>query len=150
MDSGSWVSCLMSITPSEIFILAITRHQKPWNWSLHFAGLIGFALSLLFHSYLLFATSLIFSGAGFFDLKLPPVPESRWLRFVASAVEWEKNWVAAPWSGHKIRRMFLVVLIAAITVWALWTKDGVVLSLLVGFAYLFKIMKENMEGGIDP
>lgn len=140
----------MAITPSDIFDLALSRHREPWNWTLHFAGLAGFTLTLLLHSYLMFAVSLIIFGAGFFQLNLPPLPENRWLRFVHSAVEWEKNWVAAPWNWHKTWRFGFVLLITYITIWALWTRDAVVLALLIGFGYLIKVVLENLEYDIRP
>lgn len=138
------------MTPSEIFALALKRHRKPWNWTLHFVGLIGFGLTLLLHSYLMFATSLILFGAGSFDLQLPVTSDNRWLRFVAKAIEWEKDWVAAPWNWYKTRRFLFVLAVVFVSIWALWTRDGVVLCLLVAFAYLLKVMKENIAGGIDP
>jgi len=140
----------MPVTPSEILTLAIQRHRQPWNWTLHFCGLAGFALSLMLHSYLLFAASLIIFGAGFFELGLPPVKENRWLRFVHEAVEWEKNWIAAPWNWQKIWRFGVFLMFAVLFIWACWEQEPVAIALFSGFAYLAKVVRENKEGGIDP
>lgn len=140
----------MTITPSEIFSLALKRHRAPWNWTLHFAALFGFGLTLLLHSYLVFAVTMIVFGTGFFELGLPKAPDNRWFGFVTRGVEWEKNWVAAPWGWYKIRRFIYVLLIGLLTIWALWTRDAAVLALLIGFAFLIRIMRENMDVGIDP
>jgi len=113
-------------------------------------GLVGFALTMAAHSSLLFAASLVLFGAGFFDLNLPEIPENRWIRFVSSAVEWEKNWVAAPWNWYKIRRFIICLFITGITLWALWTRDLAVLALIVAFGYLLHVRRDNIDGGIDP
>ncbi|QGY42007.1 hypothetical protein GM415_07405 [Pseudodesulfovibrio cashew] len=140
----------MTATPSEIFDLAVKRHRLPWNWTLHTAALAGFALTLLAHSPLLFAASLIVAGAGFFEPDLPTPPDNRWFRLAARAVEWEKNWAAAPWNRHKVLRFAFVLLVALVAAWALWTRDPVVLALLAAFAYLVYVVRDNMAGGIDP
>lgn len=140
----------MAVTPSEILALAIERHRRPWNWTLHFAGLVGMALTLLLHSYLMFAVALITAGAGFFDLKLPPMTESRWKHFVNDGVEWEKNWIAAPWNWRKIWRFGFFLLVAAFSIWALWAQEPVAVSLILAFTYLLKVVRENKKGGVDP
>lgn len=140
----------MTVTPSDIFELAVNRHREPWNWTLHFAAMCGFAATMLTHSFLMFAASLIVFGAGFFELGLPPMGDGRWLKFVKERIEWEKNWAAAPWNWHKIWRLAVVVLLSGVAIWALWTRDAGVLLLFLGFGYLVRVMKENMSGGIKP
>lgn len=140
----------MVATPSDIRKLAIERHQSTWNWTMHFAAVIGFGLTLLFHSYILLACSTVLFGAGFFKPGLPVLRETRWTRFVARAVEWEKNWIAAPWNSYKIWRFTVVLLLATIAIWALWTGDAVVLALFVGFGFLVHVVRDNMAGGIKP
>ncbi len=140
----------MAVTPSDILDLALARHRRPWNVTAHFVALACLALALLLHSFLLFATSLIFLGAGFFELSLPAMPEGRWLRFVRGMIEWEKNWSVLPWTPGKWARTGLVVILASVLVWALWTVDLVVLALFGGFGYLVRVVVDNRAGGIDP
>lgn len=140
----------MVTTPSDIRKLAIRRHQSTWNWTLHFAAVIGFCLTLLFNSYILLACSVILFGAGFFHLNLPVLKQTFWTRFVARAVEWEKNWIAAPWNFYKIWRFTVVLLLAAVIIWALWTSDAVVLALFAGFGFLIYVVRDNIAGGIKP
>lgn len=139
----------MAVTPSELFGLALKRHREPWNWTLHCASLLAFALTLLLHSYLLFATSLILLGAGFFDLKMPEPPKNRWFKFAEEGVEWEKDWVAYPWTFRKIWRFAFVVLVSLIVCWVLVTRELSALGMLMGFAYLIKVVRDNRESGID-
>lgn len=150
MQPLSNVPCPMTVTPSHLFDLAVRRHREPWNWTLHFAALVGFALTLLLHSYLMLAASLILFGAGLFDLGMPDLPDNRWGRFVHDAVEWEKNWAVMPWTFRKTWRFAFVVVVALICTWALWVREPSALGLLIGFAYLVKIYRENRESGIDP
>ncbi len=121
----------------------------PWNWTLHCASLFGFALTLLMHSYLMFAATVIIFGAGFFELRLPDLPENRWRRFVLSAVEWEKDWIAYPWTFRKWMRLLFVLLIGFVTVWALWTREPAALGMLMGGAYLVWVARDNKSGGVD-
>lgn len=140
----------MVISPAELLALALARHQTPWNWTLHCVALFGFMLTLLFHSYLMLAVTLILFGAGFFDLGLPDSPDNRWLVFVRRRVEWEKDWIAYPWSFRKVSRFFFVLLLGCVLIWALWTGEPAALALFVGFAFLIKVLAENKAGGIDP
>jgi len=140
----------MVVTPSEIFELALERHRRPWNWTLHFAGLAGLALTLLLHSYLMLATTLIVMGAGFFELNLPPMKIGRWRRFATAGVEWERDWLAAPWNWRKIWRFGVFLIILIIVIVSLWMQEPVAVSLIIAFAYLAKVVRENIEGGIDP
>ncbi len=139
----------MVVTPSELITLALKRHRMPWNWTLHCAALVAFALTMLFHSYLILATSMIFFGAGFYDLNMPTPPDNRWFQFVHKGVEWEKDWVAYPWSFSKTWRFAFTVVVATIISWALWTREPGTIGLLIGFAYLIKVVRENKKGGID-
>lgn len=140
----------MAVTPSELFDLALSRHRQPWNWTLHLAGLCGLGLTLLLHSPLLLAASLIMFGAGFFQWPEPPGLDSRWFRFTRQAVEWEKNWIAYPWSVHKWAWFLLTLFTVFVTVWALWTRELATLGILAGFAYLAKVVRENKANDIDP
>jgi len=140
----------MEVTPSQLFSLALKRHRIPWNWTVHFIGLIGFSLSLMLHSYLMFATSFIVLGAGFFELGLPQMRQGRWQRFVHDSVEWEKNWVAAPWNWRKIWRFIFVLTMIFLSLWSLIAQEPVAISLLLAFIYLLTIVRKNKEGGIDP
>lgn len=139
----------MVVTPSEILALALERHRRPWNWTLHCIGLLGLAVTMLLHSYLMLATSLILLGAGFFDFDLPEPRRNRWFAWVREAVEWEKDWVAYPWTFRKTWRFFFAILVAGITIWALWTREASVIGLLIGFAYLTRVVRENRDSGID-
>jgi hypothetical protein len=140
----------MIVTPSSLFALAVSRHRQPWNWSLHFAALVLFGLTLFSHSYLMLAASLILLGVGFFELRLDGPPENRWFRFVSRGVEWEKNWSAAPWNRVKWSRLVFTVLVAGVAVWALWVRELAALMLLAGFAVLAWVVRQNRENGIDP
>lgn len=140
----------MSVTPAQILNRAFERHYQPWNWSIQFTALWLFGLTLLFHSYLLLAATLVLFGTGFFQLHMPQDPENRWFSFVKKGVEWEKNWVAAPWTFYKWRRFLFVLIMAYFLVWALWTLEYATLGLFIGFGYLIKVMVENKEAGIDP
>ena len=140
----------MVVTPSELVALALRRHMEPWNWSFQCAALCLFCLTLLFHSYLLLAAALILLGTGFFRLGLDDPPDNRWFQFVRRALEWEKNWIAAPWNWYKIRRFGFALTVAAITVWALWTSESAAIGLIVGFAVLARVVAENRGKGIDP
>lgn len=140
----------MPVTPSEIFDLALERHRRPWNFTVQSVAVLCFGLTLLLHSFLLFATSLILFGAGFLDLALPDMPRGRWRAFVHAFVEWERNWSALPWSFGKCARLGFVLLFGCLLVWALWTRDLAVLALFAGFGYLARVVGENREGGIDP
>lgn len=140
----------MVATPSDILSLALKRHRLVWNWTAHFAALCFLSLALLLHSYLLFAVSTALFGAGFFEMGLPEMADCRWRRYVARMVEWEKNWVAAPWNWPKWWRLLFVLALASVTVWALWTQNPPVLAMLAAFAYLARVVKENREAGIDP
>ncbi len=139
----------MVVTPSALFSLALERHRSPWNWTLHCVAFVSFALTLLFHSALLFAASLILFGVGFLDLNMPKPPENRWFSYVHRAVEWEKNWVAYPWTFWKTWRFCFTLLVAAIVIWAFWAREPIALGLLVGFGYLIKVVRENRSSGID-
>ena len=140
----------MIITPAELFTLALKRHQQPWNWSLQFSALWLFGLTLLFHSYLLLAVTFIIVGTGFFQLNLPKNLENRWFSFVEEGIEWEKNWIAAPWNFYKWKRFLFVLFVAGVLVWALWSREYASLLLITGFAYLVKVMVENKSAGIEP
>ncbi|WFS62220.1 hypothetical protein LF599_16395 [Pseudodesulfovibrio thermohalotolerans] len=140
----------MTVTPSSLFALAVSRHRQPWNWCLHVAALVLFCLALLAHGYLLLAVSLILLGAGFFELKLPDLPDNRWFRLARRGVEWEKNWSAAPWNRVKWTRLLFFFALAGLTVWALWVRELATLMLLIGFAVLVRVMRENRKSGIDP
>lgn len=139
----------MSLKPADLIKLALSRHREPWNWTFHIAGLCAFALCLLFHSYLLFASTLIFIGTGFYALKLRPMRKGRWLTFQKQAVEWEKDWIAYPWTYSKWWRFLVILLVAAVFMWALWTRDIAVLCLYVAGAYFVKVVRENKAKGID-
>ncbi|MCJ2165860.1 MULTISPECIES: hypothetical protein [unclassified Pseudodesulfovibrio] len=139
----------MAVTPSELFDLALVRHRQPWNWSLHCASMVLFCLTLLAHSYLLLASSMILFGTGFFSLNLGDPPQNRWFGFVAACVEWEKNWVAAPWNWVKWSRLLFVVCLAGAIAWVLWTRELAGIGLLVGFAALVRVVKENKDNGVD-
>lgn len=140
----------MTLTPKGLYQLAVTRHQQPWNWTFHFTALLCFALSLLTHSYLLFAACVILFGTGFFELSLSYFPRHRWWDFVYSGTEWEKNWIAAPWNARKWLRTAFVLLIVFWLIWSLWTREIISISLLIGFAVLLKISHDNKASGIDP
>ncbi|WP_285906659.1 hypothetical protein [Pseudodesulfovibrio pelocollis] len=140
----------MTVTPSELFALALSRHRQPWNFTVQLAALACFALALLLHSFLLFAAGLILLGFGFFELDLPEMPQGRWRRLVHAAVEWEKNWSVLPWTFRKVARLCFVLLLTGLLIWALWTRDLAVLALFVAFAYLARVVAENRAGGIDP
>ncbi len=140
----------MTVTPSSLFALAVSRHRQPWNWSLHVAALVLFCLALLTHGYLLLAASFVLLGVGFFELKLPDQPDNRWFRLARRGVEWEKNWAAAPWNRVKWTRLLIFAALASLSVWALWVRELATLMLLAGFAVLVRVMRENRKSGIDP
>lgn len=140
----------MATTPSEVFYLALARHQLVWNWTVHFAALCLFALTLLFHSYLLLAVSLACLGAGFFDMGLPEMKDGRWRRFVLGMIEWEKNWIAAPWIWLKWLRLICVTMVALLSIWALWTQNPPVLAVLGASGYLVHVVRDNKRRGVDP
>lgn len=140
----------MIVTPSELVGLALARHREPWNWTLHFAALWLLCPALLFHSALFLAAALILSGAGFFRLGLGAPPDNRWFRFVRRCLEWEKNWIAAPWNRHKTGRFVFALAAAVAVVWALWTREPAALALIIGFAVLARVVAENRKNGIDP
>jgi glucan phosphoethanolaminetransferase (alkaline phosphatase superfamily) len=139
----------MTVTPAELFALALERHQQHWNWSFQFVAALVFGLVLLFHSYLLLAVSLVLFGVGFFQLNLPPFEKKWWISFVKKGVEWEKNWIAAPWNLIKWRRFLFVLVATCVLVWALWIREYAALGLILGFAYLVKVKAENKAAGID-
>lgn len=136
-------------SPKHIFSLALERHRQPWNWTFQFASLWLFGLALLFHSYLTLAASFILLGTGFFHIHVP-VPDNRWFAFVVRSVEWEKNWIGAPWNWYKLWRLIASLLIGGITVWALWTRALAALMLIIALAYLWQVMIENKDAGIEP
>lgn len=140
----------MVVTPSALFALALARHREPWNWTLQSAGLACLFPTLFLHSYLFLAAALILFGAGFFRLGLDQPPDNRWFRFAARALEWEKNWMAAPWNRHKIGRFCFALLASACLIWALWTRELAVLTLAAGFAVLARVVAENKKNGIAP
>jgi len=140
----------MTVTPSELFDLALARHRSPWNWTVHFAALWVLVLVLPTHSALVLSAGLILLAGGFFRWPAPERTGTRWLRFVHKAVEWEKDWIAAPWNRYKWVRFLLFLLLAGVTGWALWNRDLAVLALLAGMGFLFRIMRENKDLGIDP
>ena len=140
----------MAVTPSELLALAIKRHRSPWGWTVHFAGLAVLILALPTHSGLVLSAAIILLGAGFFRWPEPTRTDTRWHRFVHRGVEWEKNWIAAPWNRYKWLRLLFFLLIAGVTTWALWTRDIAILALLAAFAYLIRIVRENRDLGIDP
>lgn len=140
----------MVVTPSELAALALARHQEPWNWTFQAAGLCLLCPALFFHSFLFLAAALIFLGAGFFRLQLGPPPDNRWFRLVHNALEWEKNWLAAPWNRYKIIRFAFVIGTSIALTLALWTREAAALALLLGFAVLARVAVENKQNGIDP
>ncbi|MUM77686.1 hypothetical protein GKC30_08575 [Pseudodesulfovibrio sp. F-1] len=140
----------MTVTPSELFALALSRHRQPWNFTVQLAALALFGLALLLHSFLVFAAGLILFGFGFFELPLPEMSDGRWRRVVQASVEWEKNWSVLPWTFAKWAGLCFVLLACCLLVWALWTRDLAVLALFVAFGYLARVVAENRAGGIDP
>ena len=140
----------MAVTPSELFDLALRRHRQPWGFTVHLAGLAGLGLTLLLHSALMLAASIVLLGVGFFRWPDPPHADNRWFKFVHRAVEWEKDWIAYPWTWRKWMWFLLFLGCALFTIWALWVQDPASLGLIAGFAYLAKVVRENREGGIDP
>jgi hypothetical protein len=140
----------MTVTPNQILTLALRRHRIPWNWTFHFVSLGAFALTLLFHSYLMFAATTILFGAGFFDLQLPPMRDNRWHHFAHAGIEWEKNWIASPWNWSKVWRFLFVLTIACVTIWALWTQDAAVLALLTGYAVLMRSCAKILQAALIP
>lgn len=140
----------MTITPAHLFELAIERHRQPWNWTSQFTALGLFCLTLLLHSYLLLAATLIFFGAGFFRMQLPEPPNNRWFRFVTAAVEWEKDWIAAPWNWDKSWRFGLALIMTIAAIWAFWKQEPAAIALLICFAFLARVVFENKNAGIDP
>nr|WP_319583089.1 hypothetical protein [uncultured Pseudodesulfovibrio sp.] len=100
------------------------------------------------HGYLMLAASLILLGVGFFELKLDEPPDNRWFRFVRRAIDWEKNWGAAPWNRVKWTRLLFALLVAGFTVWALWVRELAGLMLVAGFAVLAWVVRQNRENGI--
>ena len=139
----------MTVIPSELFDLALVRHRQPWNWSLHCAALVLFCLTLLAHSYLLLAASLILLGTGFLALDLDRPPGNRWFGLVDSMVEWEKNWAAAPWGWYKRARLLFTVCLTVAVIWALWTCELAALGLLMGFAALAWVVRDNRKNNAD-
>lgn len=140
----------MPISPSELSALAQARRREPWNWTSQFVALAFLCPTLFFHSSLALAATLIFFGVGFFRLELPAPPDNRWFRFVHRAIEWEKNWLAAPWSWYKSWRFGFVLLAATAVARALWTRDLAMLALIAGFGVLARVARENKKNGIDP
>lgn len=140
----------MSVTPSQLFDLALFRHRQPWNWSLHFAALVLFCLTLLGHSYLLLAASLILLGAGFFDLKLGDPPGNLWFGFVKRGVEREKNWASLPWNWAKWLWLLITLCLALAVIWVLWTRELAGLGLLAGFGALAWAAGQNRANNEGP
>jgi hypothetical protein len=140
----------MTVTPSELFALALSRHRQPWNFTVHLAAVALFGLALPLHSFLIFSAGLILLGFGFFELVLPDMPPGRWRRLVHAVVEWEKNWSVLPWTFRKWARLCIALLLGCLLVWALWTRDLAVLALFFAFACLARVVAENRAGGIDP
>ncbi|MGL1863298.1 MAG: hypothetical protein OCC46_12305 [Pseudodesulfovibrio sp.] len=139
----------MFTTPTEIIKLALKRHREPWNWTLQCAALVGLGATMLTQSYLMLAFTLILFGVGFFALNMPEMQDNPWLRFVKRMVEWEKNWIAYPWTFHKCWRLAVTVLVACVVIWAFWTREAAVIGLLIGFVYLIKVVRSNKENEID-
>ncbi|WP_419785670.1 hypothetical protein [Pseudodesulfovibrio sp.] len=137
-------------TSSGLAALALARHRSHWNWTLHLAGLVVLALSLLLHGPLTASAGLILLGAGFFSWPEPPHTDGRWQRFVRAGIEWEKDWIAAPWNRRKWIPFLAALLIGGYILWALWVRELASLALLIGFAVLLRVRKENKENGIDP
>lgn len=140
----------MATTPAEVFALALARHRLLWNWTAHFAALCLFAFTLLFHSYVLLAVTLALFGAGFYELGLPEMKDGRWRQFVLRMIEWEKNWIAAPWIWGKWWRFLFICSVVLVVVWALWTGNPPVIMVLISFAYLSHVVRENKKRGVDP
>lgn len=135
----------MAVTPSELFALAVVRHRQPWNLTLHLAGVGAFALALLLHSYLLLAMALILGGAGFVAYDVGEPPDNGWFRFTAGLVRWERDWASLPWTWRKISRVGLALLLAGVTVWALWVRELATIGLLIGAAALAWVVRDNRE-----
>jgi len=140
----------MFTTPTKLLELAIERHRKPWNWTIQFAGVSLLCLTLLAHSYLLLAASLILLGTGFLDLNMDDPPDNRWFKFVTAGVEWEKNWVALPWNFAKIFKFTLVMIILGALIWVLVVRELAAIGLFIGFVYLARVVIENKESGVEP
>jgi len=140
----------MSITPHQLFRLAIRRHREPWNWTLQFAAAIAFCQAMLFHNSLFFATALILFGTGFMRLCMTKPPDNRWFRFVARFVEWEKNWESTPWTWSKVMKFTGVLVILVLLFWALWVRELATIGLIFGFCVLHNVMRQNIENGIKP
>lgn len=140
----------MTVTPSELFDLALSRHRQPWGWTVHLAGLAGLGLAMLLHSGLTLAAAIILLGSGFFHWPDPPNQDTRWFRFVHQAVEWEKDWVAYPWTWRKWMWFLFSLGCTLYICWALWVREAASLALLAGFVVLARVIHENRENGIDP
>ncbi|MEF2232381.1 MAG: hypothetical protein V3571_15720 [Pseudodesulfovibrio sp.] len=140
----------MTVTPARLLDLALARHRSPWNWTVHCAAAVVLVLALPLHSALALSAGLVLFGAGFFRWPEPLRQGTRWLQFAHRAVEWEKDWIAAPWNRYKWSRFLGFLLVAGVAAWALWTREPATLALLGGFAYLARVVRENRDGGIDP
>ncbi|BCS88597.1 hypothetical protein [Pseudodesulfovibrio sediminis] len=140
----------MVTSPSELFDLALKRHRQPWNWTLQFAGIMLLGLTLAAHSYLLLAASMILFGAGFYELHMPEPSENLWFRFVSGGIQWEKNWVATPWTFGKIFKCCVTLALLAVTVWALVVREIGTIGLLIGFLALARVVVENRDSGVEP
>ncbi|WP_319541697.1 hypothetical protein [uncultured Pseudodesulfovibrio sp.] len=140
----------MNVTPADLAKLALERHRLPWNWSLQFAALILFCLTLLFHSPLFLTATIILCATGFLSLNMDEPPDNRWFRFVKAGIEWEKDWIAAPWNWAKWTKFIFIFIITIVFLWALWTREAATLGLILGFAVLIRVVVENMKNGIEP
>lgn len=138
------------ITPRELMDLALARHRQPWNMTLQLAGCALLAFALLLHGALVASMGLVLVAAGFMNLRLAPMRPGRWRTFLDRVLAAEVGWLNSPMGWRKLLRSIIALVIGAVTVWALWTRDVAMLGMLVCLWALYLAYRYNRTTGIDP
>ncbi|WP_147820001.1 hypothetical protein [Salidesulfovibrio onnuriiensis] len=137
------------LTPRDLLDLAVSRHRQPWNFTAHCCGLCLMGLALLLHSGLCVAAGLILLGTGLLILPLPPMPPGRWRRSVDRLIAAEVQWINTPMNGKKLFRTLVWAVILGFTVWTLWARELLSLTLLAAMLAVYRAYLYNKTTGID-
>lgn len=129
------------------------RHINPWNWWTQAFCLALAVPGLWLHDAALLALALLGLGAGFLDLKLPPMrrlglawPEN----LTAWAIRHELLWLQRPWDRNKKIQAAAAALALPLLGLALWTQDIPALLAALGAGFLLGVARDNKRKGIDP
>jgi hypothetical protein len=117
------------------------------------SGLAILPVGLALHSTPLLSLATLGLVAGCLELPLPPMEQTELKRLLPAAerlIGLECAWLARPLDTRKKRQLAFLALGAPVSAWLLWQQDFVPLGIVVMAAYLLRVRRKNIEGGIKP